>query len=435
MTHTVRQTPELQLNLTQLIPLPDDKPVIVVIGGGFAGINFIKALRAQACHVVLVDKHNYHQFQPLLYQVAISGLEPDSIVAPVRKLFNQNENIHFVMGELHRIDRAAKYVQLNVGRLHYDKLVIATGSKTNFYGNLNIERNAFGLKDINDALNVRSWILQQLEKASLAPDKAALTHFVIAGAGPAGIEMAGALAEFCSKLLAKDYPRVIQAHFQITLIEGSGRVLGTMSEKAQKAAYAVLQQMGVNVLVNAIVKDFDGYRVTYAQGDSLVHLPAETLIWTAGVDCARIEGLSPDCITFQNRIAITEHLKIRGEDDLYALGDIAYLESPAFPRGLPMVAQTAIQQGRHLAKYILKAKSKPFAYNDKGSMATIGMKNAVADVKSIFFQGKLGWFLWSLIHLISITSFKNRLTVGFNWTIKYFSYDKANQLIIRNIKK
>lgn len=420
---------------TQLLNLPNDKPTMVVIGAGFAGINFVKSIKSQDYYVVLVDKHNYHQFQPLLYQVAISGLEPDSIVAPVRKLFNQNKNIHFVMGEVQKINSAKKCVELNVGYLSYDKLIIAAGSKTNFYGNQNIEKNAFGLKDINDALNIRSWILQQLEKASIEPENAALTHFVIAGAGPAGIEMAGALAEFCSKLLAKDYPRVNKEYFKISLIEGSGRLLAAMSLKAQKIALEVLQKMEVNVILNAFVKDFDGKKITYSQGDKTITLDAETLIWTAGVNCEIIDGITPQSITFQNRLAVSELLKVKGEEAIYAIGDIAYLETADFPTGLPMVAQTAIQQGIYLAKYISSENPVPFNYKDKGSMATIGMKNAVADVKSIFFQGKLGWFLWSIIHLLAITSFKNRLTVGFNWAMKYFSYDKANQLIIRNVKK
>ena len=423
------------MNASPLLNLPKDKPTIVVIGGGFAGINFVKSIKSQDCNVVLVDKHNYHQFQPLLYQVAISGLEPDSIVAPVRKLFNQNKNIHFVMGELEKINTKDNCVELNVGSLSYDKLVIAAGSKTNFYGNQNIEKNTFGLKDINDALNIRSWILQQLEKASLASENAALTHFVIAGAGPAGIEMAGALAEFCSKLLAIDYPRVNIAYFKITLIEGSGNLLATMSEKAQKNAYDVLKKMGVNIILNAIVKDFDGKKITYIQEEKSSTLDAETLIWTAGVNCESFNGIKPESVTFQNRLTVSELLKVNGEEDIYAIGDIAYLETPDFPKGLPMVAQTAIQQGKYLAKNILNKNPIPFSYTDKGSMATIGMKNAVADVNSIFFQGKLGWFLWSIIHLISITSFKNRLTVGFNWMMKYFSYDKANQLIIRTVKK
>lgn len=419
----------------QLFDFKNNKPTIVVIGGGFAGINFIKSIKSQNCNIVLVDKHNYHQFQPLLYQVAISGLEPDSIVAPVRKLFNQNRNIHFVMGKVLNINSKEKCVELNVGTLTYDKLVIATGSKTNFYGNKQIEKNAFGLKNINDALNIRSWILQQLEKASLAPQNASITHFVIAGAGPAGIEMAGALAEFCSKLLAKDYPRVNKDYFKITLLQGGGRLLPAMSEKAQKNALEVLQKLGVHLIVKAIVKDFDGSKITYIQDEQTVILEAETLIWTAGVNCNLLNGVSAESITFQNRISVTEHLKVKGENCMYAIGDIAYLETPEFPKGLPMVAQSAIQQGKYLAKYILKEELKPFAYKNKGAMATIGMKNAVADVNSIFFRGKFGWFLWSIIHLFSITSFKNRLSVGFSWAMKYFSYDKANQLIIRNVKK
>ena len=410
-------------------------PTIVVVGAGFAGINFVKAVRKRDCEVVIIDKHNYHQFQPLLYQVAISGLEPDSIVSPVRRLFNQSENVHYVMGELLRVDQQARSVELDVSTLEYDHLVIATGSRTNFNGNANIEKYAFGLKDINDALSLRSWVLQQLEAASLHPDEDSYTHFVVAGGGPAGIEMAGALAEFRSMLLAKDYPRVNKSHFEITLIAGSGPLLAAMSERSQQHAAAVLERMGVEVVYNARVNDFDGSTVVYTQNDEAKTIAAKTLIWTAGVTCDSIEGLSSECYTHQNRLLVDDRLRVANAEEVYAIGDIAYLETAEFPRGLPMVAQTAIQQGRFLAKNLLEGGKDAFVYKDKGSMATIGMRDAVADVNSIFVNGRTGWFLWSMVHLISITSFRNRLTTGFNWLLKYLSYDKANQLIIRRVKR
>lgn len=421
------------MELKRIFREKNNNPTIVVIGGGFAGINFVKSIKSQDCNVILVDKHNYHQFQPLLYQVAISGLEPDSIVSPIRKLFNQNKNIHFVMGQMIRINEKEKYVELDVGYLIYDKLVIATGSKTNFYRNQKVAQNSFGLKDINDALNIRSWMLQQLEKASLSPEDPSLTHFVVAGAGPAGIEMAGSLAEFCSKLLAKEYPNINKDLFKITILEGSGRLLGAMSERAQKSALKVIESLGIKVVLNAFVKDFDGNTVMYEESGISHRLEAQTLIWTAGVTCEKIEGLSPEIFTPQNRIMVNKNLQLKSCKDIYAIGDLAHFETKEFPRGLPMVAQTAIQQGHYLANTIFSDNPKPFVFKNKGSMATIGMKNAVADVNSILFQGKTGWLIWSMIHLISITSFKNRLAVGFSWMLKYLSYDKANQLIIRQI--
>jgi NADH dehydrogenase len=410
-------------------------PTIVVVGAGFAGINFVKAVRKRDCEVVIIDKHNYHQFQPLLYQVAISGLEPDSIVSPVRRLFNQSENVHYVMGELMEVHQDQKTIELNVGTLEYDHLVIATGSRTNYYGNANIEKYAFGLKDINDALSLRSWVLQQLEAASLHPEEDSYTHYVVAGGGPAGIEMAGALAEFRSMLLAKDYPRVNKTHFEITLIAGSGPLLSAMSERAQQHAAQVLDKMGVEVIYNARVTDFDGNEVSYLQGETTHRIAAKTLIWTAGVTCQSIKGLSAECYTHQNRLKVDAQLRVANATEVYAIGDIAYLETEAFPKGLPMVAQTAIQQGRFLAKNLLEGGKDAFVYKDKGSMATIGMRDAVADVNSIFVNGRIGWFLWSMVHLISITSFRNRLTTGFSWLLKYLSYDKANQLIIRRVHR
>jgi NADH dehydrogenase len=419
--------------LKTLLKKDNNKPTIVVVGGGFAGINFVKSVCETNSQVILIDKHNYHQFQPLLYQVAISGLEPDSIVAPIRKLFNQTKNVHYVMGELLEINQEKNCINLDIGIIEYDYLVIATGSETNFYQNTQIEHNSFGLKNINDALNIRSWILQNLEKASLNPKKREYTHFVIAGGGPAGIEMAGSLADFRSKLLNKDYPDINKDFFQITLLEGSEQLLAAMSKKAQMQALTILKSMHIQVVLNSIVKDYDGETITYEARGQTCQIKAKTLIWTAGVKCKAIEGIDKESFTFQNRLAIDEYLKVKATKNIYAIGDIGYLESKEFPKGLPMVAQNAIQQGVYLSKNLLIKNPKKYFYHNKGSMAIIGKKDAVADIKSVFFKGRFGWLLWSFIHLVTITSFRNRLTVGFNWFVKYLSYEKANQLIIRKI--
>lgn len=410
------------------------KSRIVVVGGGFAGINFVKNACKLDTEIILVDKHNYHQFQPLLYQVAISGLEPDSIVAPIRRLFNQSENVRFVMGKVNSVNVVEQLLCLNDLKIEYDYLVIATGSVTNFYGNKNIESKAFGLKTINDALDLRSWILQNLEQASLSPENKVNTHFVIAGGGPAGVEMAGALAEFRNNLLQKYYPKINKSFFKITLIEGGGSVLSVMSQKAQKAAKQALHKMEIDIIDSAIVKDFDGNVVTYEEDGKIQKLHAKTLIWTAGVTCYKIKGIPDSCVNGQNRLIVNNQLQVKDCPNVYAIGDIAYLETDEFPRGLPMVAQVAIQQGKYLAKNIFRPTTD-FVYKNKGSMAIIGMKTAVADIKSLFFKGKFGWLIWSFIHLISITSFKNRMVVGFNWLSKYLNYEKTNQLIIRIVNK
>lgn len=411
------------------------KPKVIIMGAGFAGINFVNSIQHKNCEIVLVDKNNYHQFQPLLYQVAISGLEPDSIVAPIRRQFNQGSNVQYIMGEIDQIDSTQKRIKVNEEWLVYDYLVIATGSKTNFYHNMELEKYAFGLKNINDALNIRSWILQELERVSLNKNTDEEIIFVITGAGPAGIEMAGALAEFRSKLLEKDYPRLKKSQFKIVLIEGGTAILSSMSKRAQSHALQALHGMGVDIILEALVRSFDGKELVYHRDGEEQVIRTRSLIWTAGVHGERIPGLTESSYNPQNRLRVNDRLKIIGCDDIFAIGDIAYLESPSFPKGLPMVAQTAIQQGRYLAKNILSIDSAPFIYKDKGRMATIGMRNAVADVNNIFIRGRLGWFLWSLVHLISITSFKNRISVAFNWLIKYIRYDRANQLIIRKVKR
>ena len=413
----------------------DGLPGVVVIGAGFAGLNLVKILGARNCRILLIDRHNYHQFQPLLYQVAISGLEPDSIVSPVRKLFIQRPELRFMHAEVLGVDVDAKYVQLDAGRVFYDVLVFAHGSRTNFFGNANIEAFSFGLKSINDALNLRSWIIQNLEQASIRPNKTELMQFVIAGAGPAGVEMAGALAEFKTRLLKKDYPRIKPDNVKIFLIEGGPDPLPSMSVKARKRARQVIEEMGIVFVPNALVKDFDKTRVLYSQNGELHSIVSNTLIWTAGVMAERIEGLPSSVFGPGNRLKVNDFLEVEGLKQVYAVGDVAYLCSAEFERGLPMVAQTAIQQGKYLAEALFKKSVKPFEYKNRGSMAIIGMNKAVADIKNVFLSGNLGWLIWSYIHIISISSFKNRLSVAFNWWLKYWKYEHTNQLIIRKVEK
>ena len=414
-------------------------PRVVIIGAGFAGLNLVKALEKKPVQLILLDQNNHHQFQPLLYQVAIGGLEPDSVVSPVRKLFKSCINMIFRMVKVDSVDPENKRVITNLGFVRYDYLVIATGSSTHFYGLKNIERNSIGLKSINDAINLRSWILQNLEKSIdgiVEEEKQKLMKFIVVGGGPAGVEMAGALAEFKKYLLANDYPEINKEYMKIYLVQAGRRVLPTMSENASSHALKTLEKLEVEVILNARVMDYDGQNLIYDDTYGRNQLLSGAIIWTAGVKGNTIDGMDPALLNPGNRITVNEYNQVKGYDDVFAIGDLAMMKTPQFPNGHPMVAQVAIQQARILGKNILSLVKTgnlkiKFTYKDKGSMAIIGKKDAVADIKSIFLNGKFGWLIWSVIHLISLTGFKNKVAVAFNWAIKYFTYDKANQLIIR----
>lgn len=416
-----------------------DLPKVVVIGAGFAGINFIKKLRNQPLQVVLLDKNNFHQFQPLLYQVAIAGLEPDSIVTPVRKLFQGYKNVAYRMAEVEQIEPKTQRVFTSIGWVDYDHLVIATGSTTNYFGLQQTAENSVGLKDIRDALNIRSWVLQNLEKATITCDlreKDALTNFVIVGGGPAGVELAGALAEFRRYLLHKDYPEIATDWMKIYLVEATDRLLSSMSKKSSEHALGVLEKLDVNVKLNTSVKNFDGNEVGLGGGESL---PAKMLVWTAGVQGEPPAGLVLGSTVNGNRLRVDGYNRVEGYNNIFAIGDVSAIISPETPKGHPMLAPVAIQQGQLLAKNLLHliqhGKFKDtFQYRDKGSMATIGKRNAVAEVGKYTWKGWFAWLLWSTVHLFSITGFKNKFMVGINWMMRYLSYEKANRLIIKKFE-
>ena len=430
----------MKSHLPKAICLPaSDLPRIVVIGAGFAGINIIKNLKNKKVDVVLLDKNNFHQFQPLLYQVAISGLAPDSIVFPIRKFFHRYENFHFRMAEVLEIEPESQRIITDIGWLSYDYLVIATGSVSNYYGLNQIKKKSLGLKNIRDALNVRSWILQNLEKAVISCDvkeKDALTNFVIVGGGPAGVELAGALAEFKRYLLQKDYPEIVKGWMKIYLLEAGERLLPTMDEESSSHAYDVLQKINVEVILQTAVNNYDGTTVVLNNGNTIT---AKTMVWTAGVKGNCPSGIDNIAPAKNNRISVDKYNKVRTFDAIYAIGDVASMISDEYPTGHPMLAPVAIQQGTLLAKNLLHLiekgyYKKTFKYKDKGSMATIGKNKAVAQFGKMKLQGGFAWVLWSTVHLFSITGFKNRFVVGINWMIHYFSYEKANRLIIRKFE-
>jgi NADH dehydrogenase len=415
-------------------------PRVVIIGGGFAGLAAARGLEEQELQVVLVDKHNYHTFQPLLYQVATGGLEPDSIAFPLRKRFNDVENFFFRLASVSKINADKNEIETSIGNLAYDYLIIATGSTTNFFGNKNVEKFAMEMKSVPQSLNIRSLILENFEEALLTSnieERNALMNFVIVGGGPTGVELAGALAEMKKGILPKDYPDLDIRQMQINLIQSSGEILKGMSAKASEKAEDFLIKLGVNVWKNLRVLDYDGKMVTTNGEDNF---RAETVIWAAGVKGEIVDGLQQECIIERGaRIKVDEFNKVKNHTNIYAIGDIACMASEKNPYGHPMMAQPAIQQGRLAAKNIiaeLKGKKlKAFTYNNKGSMATIGRNKAVVDLPKWKFQGVFAWFVWMFVHLFSLIGFRNKVIVFMNWVYNYIRFDRETRLIIRPYKK
>ena len=415
------------------------QPRLVIIGGGFGGISLAKHLFHKDIQIVMLDKRNYHTFQPLLYQVSTSGLEPDSIAYPIRKILNKSKNAYFRLAEVEAIHPEKKEVETSIGNLSYDYLVIATGSKTNFFGNTTIEANAVWMKSVPQALNLRSLILENFEQATITEDpkrRKALLNFVVAGAGPTGVELSGALAELKNHIIVKDYQDLSPDEIQVHLLEGESRVLPPMSEKASRAAEKFLKELGVHVHTNTFVENYENYKVTTNCGKEFY---TETFIWSAGVKGASIEGIcGEDLMQRGNRYKVNRFNQIEGFDNIFAVGDIACMETEEFPDGHPMVAQPAIQQGKHLAKNLLLLidgkPMKEFTYFDKGTMATIGRNKAVVDLGKLRFGGFFAWFIWMFVHLWFLVGFRNRVVTFFNWVYNYINYDKAARLILRPFK-
>ncbi|WP_439554439.1 NAD(P)/FAD-dependent oxidoreductase [Flavobacterium macrobrachii] len=415
-------------------------PRIVIIGGGFAGIALAKKLKNTNYQVVMLDKHNYHTFQPLLYQVATGGLEAGSIAYPIRKVIQQYHDFYFRLTSVKEIDTVNQKIISEIGDLHYDYLVIATGSKTNYFGNKEIERNAMSMKTIPQSLNIRSFILENFEQAVLTKDEAdrnALMNFVLVGAGPTGVELAGALAEMKKEILQKDYPDLDISKMQINLIQSGDRVLNTMSEKSSIAAEKFLDNLGVKVWKNVRVTNYDGRTIST---NSDLSFDSATVIWTAGVQGAIVHGLDAKSLVERvERIRVNQFNQVNGYKNIFAIGDIASMETQKFPQGHPMMAQPAIQQGDLLGDNFIKLSQnklmKPFEYNDKGSMATIGRNKAVVDLPKYHFSGFFAWVVWMFVHLFSLIGFKNKAVVFMNWIYNYIRFDREGRLIVRPFKK
>lgn len=424
------------------ISIPElNRPRVVIIGGGFGGIELAKNLIHKDIQVVMFDRYNYHTFQPLLYQVATAGLDPSAIAGPLRKIFEGKENFFFRLGRVKNINPEKNTIETSIGELSYDFLVIACGTKTNYFGNATLAKLVFPMKQLPEALDLRTHILQNIEKALLVKDRdeqQSLIDFVVVGGGPTGVEVAGALGELKLHVLPNDHPELDFRQMDIHLIEGAGRLLNGMSEKASEKAYDYLKDFDVNVWLNTTVKDYDGREVTLSNGKKIL---SRTVVWAAGVTGSLIDGLSPDCIVRGNRLKVDQTNKVVGYENIFAIGDIASMISEETPNGHPQVAPVAMQQGQLLAKnlrnLILKRKKefKTFKYHDKGSMATIGRNRAVVDLPFIKFQGFFAWFVWLFVHLMSIVGFRNRIMILLSWIWNYFTYDRATRLILKPFSK
>lgn len=410
-------------------------PKIVIIGAGFAGLELAKKLKNKPVEVLMLDRHNYHTFQPLLYQVATGALEAETIAFPVRRIFQGQSNFSFGLADVFKINAEKNTIDTSIGEVGYDYLVLATGAETNFFGNAQLEHFCMGMKSVPEAMNLRSMVLQSFEAALTEKDpgeKEELMTFVVVGGGPTGTELAGALAEFRNHILKKDYPTLDNCEMRVFVVESKPVVLGVMSEKAAAKAQEYLEEMGVTLYNGVRVKSFDGELLEINDGRKI---RTRNVLWAAGVVGQFPEGIKPENIVKGNRIQTDEINRIKDYQNIFAIGDAAAVISADTPDGHPGVAQVALQQGKHLAKNliaIIEAKAtEPFKYNDKGSMATIGRNKAVADIGKIHFSGFIAWVLWCFIHIFSLVGLQNRIVVFINWLGRYFSYNGPARIIIR----
>jgi NADH dehydrogenase len=417
-------------------------PRVVIVGGGFGGLQLAQSLANAPVQVVLIDKQNYHGFWPLLYQVATAGLNPDSIVSPFRKILSAQQNFYFRLAEVESIDATAQVVETSIGLLRYDYLVLATGTTSNFFGDEQMAKNAIALKNVTDAIELRNTLLSNFEQALQIGDQAQLNSmldFVIVGGGPTGVEMAGALAELRAHVFPRDYRELDLKQMDIYVVQSGPVLLKGMSAEVSEKAKEYLEDLGVEILLDCRVKSYDGYTVTLSTGRQLV---TRTLIWAAGVTGAPIKGLDPAALLKTNRYKVNESSRVAGYDNVFAIGDIAQMATEKYPDGHPQVAQPAIQQGRLLGENIIRAVGGlpmlPFDYYDKGTMATVGRHRALADIqvfgKQYHLTGWIGWLAWSFVHVLALVSFRNRFAVFVTWAWNYITQDKGMRYIIGKVK-
>lgn len=409
-----------------------NKKKVVILGAGFAGLQLARRIRNSEYDITLLDQYNFHQFQPLFYQVATARLEPSSISFPLRKVFQRKQNVHVRVAKIEKVDTVNNVVITDDEQFSYDYLVIATGCTSNFFGNKNIEKYAYPMKSTPEAITLRNRILLNFEDA-LDPSSnlEEIMNIVIVGGGPTGVELAGSLAEMKKNVLPRDYPDMDFSKLNIHLLEGGPATLGAMSKPSQEKSQEYLERMGVQVWLNTIVEDYDGKQVKLKDGRII---QSRNLIWAAGVTGNVPAGIDKELLVRGNRIKVDEYHKVIGLNNVYALGDIAYMETPEWPKGHAQLANVAINQAKNLAhnmRQLLNGKSlKKFTYKNPGTMATVGKRKAVVDLPFISFQGVFAWLVWMFLHLMLIVSVKNRLIIFINWAISYFTNDTTLRLIL-----
>lgn len=409
---------------------------VVIIGGGFAGLNLIKKLDPRKYEIALVDRNNFHCFPPLFYQIASSGLVAANICFPFRREIKKMRNVSYHMGHVKDIDLAAKTVTTSYETIAYDKLVLAAGSTNNYFGMTDLDKETYGIKTVAEAAHTRDEILDRFERGALCTDKERrrqLLSFLVVGGGPSGVEIAGALGEMKKYILAKEYPELEPEDVTITLVEGTSNLLGAMSPKSRQKALEGLQELMVNVRLDTMMKSYENKYVTFADGHKEYY---ETLIWTAGVKGEPMPGMPEETHGPGGRILVDEFNRVKGcGDSVFAIGDIALMITDDYPKGHPQMAQPAIQQARNLAKNLNAGEFKSkFVYNNKGSMATIGKNKAVADLGKMSFSGFFAWLIWMIIHLMSILGMRNKLSVLVNWFWNYIFYSTSLRLLLRPTK-
>ena len=412
------------------------KPRVVIVGCGFGGLRLAQKMANAPVQVVMVDRNNYHNFQPLLYQVATGALEADSIAYPIRKIFAGQKNFFYRMADVRGVLPQQNLITTNVGDIRYDYLVLATGSLTNFFGIKSIEDNAMQIKSIPNALNLRSYLFQNMEQALLEDDperKQALLNIVVVGGGPTGVEISGSLAEMRNKVLPRDYPELNFQQMQIFIVEATGALLGPMSKESQADAKHYLEELGVQIKLNLPIKRYEDDKAYYSDTE---YIPTATMIWAAGVNGAAVPGLPDSAVTHNKRVNVNQWSQVAGMENVFAIGDLAQMTTEDMPKGLPMLAPVALQQADLLAENIQrlmrKETPKDFSYFNKGVMAIVSRGKAVVDLpKGIHYRGFLGWLTWLFIHLILLVGFRNKVVALVDWAFSYFSTNQALRLIIR----
>jgi NADH dehydrogenase len=407
---------------------------IVVIGCGFGGLQFVRHLKKNRFDILVIDKINHHQFPPLFYQVAASQIEPSTVSFPIRKIFQNRKDVRIRLAKVNSLNAEKKTIDTSIGTFSYDYLVIATGSRTNFYGNHQVEKNSLGLKSTYQAINVRNFILMNFEKLLYETDKESLYNIVIVGAGATGVEMAGAFVEMKREVLPKDYPHIDSSKVNVYLLEGGPNTLSTMSRFAQNYSGKYLRDMGVIVKTNVIVTNYDGNEITLNNGETI---RSKSVIWSAGITANTPDGIPLPSIVRGGRIKVDRINRVERLNDVFAIGDVAYMETSNYPNGHPQVANVAIGQGKNLAKNILnidlgKNNLRPYEYRNLGTMATVSRNKAVVDLPFAKFKGRFAWLVWMFLHLMLILSVRNKLIVFINWAWNYVTRNNSLRLILKD---